>query len=749
MKKRGLLIVSIIILLAIVIAGGFGLSCYLDSRNNAYTIDVSMGPTEKTLVEENTISYALINNSYTPVQVREIVVLSVYDENEVPVPAGGSAYVPSKAGISELETAGRKAVQDHQVIYVTEYAVEEGKVLFENYFQTRKEPENIHTGIYTLRQDADCSIQVDVFLQGKCRKEDSWQTLCSSTDKTGSDAAVTPLTGIPVLTDSVSYQWRVEGNAAFLNGLGTLLEREILIPAQVQLSKTENGYVHDPIDGTVYPVVVGDSSLSNTDVREVTFEDGVKIANNTMGTFEKGFFENCKELTAVNNIPNTVTDMVGTFKGCTALQQTPEIPDSVTKMQYVFKNCTALTAVSTIPNSVMVMDGCFEGCTALQKMPELPNEVVSVKYLFKDCTALTDTAALPESITDMEGAFVGCTALTKTPVLPDIVINMKQCFSGCSALTEVNNIPASVENMTSCFANCASLQSLPDFPDQPAEYYGCFIGCTALTGKVEIPAGIMNHERYYMNLKNIFDGCGNIDEIVVQSCKNQDIIAVLPETVRITFAMEHVEKGVCPTCHYVTDTYVVNGLDVYMEHIAEDLVQQILAYLNNEVPDSLKDTCTRLTYTNDFEKYYDNQSAQGFAEGVAFWDSRQVYVRVDSCSKWARLRRQLLWSSKGPVDQVEKYEEGLVEQIIGTTVHEMAHCYDSYHSISSAAQWQQLCEEEASGEMKALTLGAYSSEDGPREVFAMLTASYIMKENAAFGGLGLKDYIENLFDEAA
>jgi len=752
MKKRVLLILLSILLLAVLAVGGIGLSFYLDSRNHAYTMDVSMGPTEKTLVEEDVLSYALVNNSYAPVQIREIVVLSVYDESGTPVPAEGSAYAASLAGVEELENAGRKAVQDNQVIYVTEYAVEAGKVSFEEYFQHREETENIHHAAYTL-QYTDCSFQADVILQGKCREEDEWQTLCSSTDTVGMEnpAAIQP--AIPDLTHAVSYQWSVAEGVAYLNGLGSIPEREILIPAWVQLAATENGYVHDPIDGVAYPVMVGDRSFSDTDVQEVTFEDGVQVENNIMGNNVTGFFQNCKSLVAVHNIPDTVTDMVFTFRGCTALQEAPVIPNSVTTMKYTFQNCTALTDVADLPDSITVMDGCFEGCTALQKAPEIPNKVTSAKSLFKNCTALTEVAALPEGITDIEGAFTGCTVLIKTPVLPDSVTNMERCFFGCSMLTEVGNIPVSVENMTSCFENCVSLSTLPGLPKRAAEYRRCFSGCTALTGDVEIPVEIMNYSQYYANLENMFNGCVNIDSVILQCCKYSDITDVWQEEIPVTFTMAHLPEGTCPGCHYVTDSYEVDGLAVHMEHISEWLVPEILQYVDEEVPNELKETCSKLTYTHDIDKY--NYGRSWRPAGIAFWPEGNAYVYIDPFSVWHSKNPQMLWSSLEPISAAETYAEVMRDRVEGITPHELGHCYDynfsTYARHSGSAEWRQLCEEMYNA-FERDNGQFYSKSQYPEEMFADAVKAYV------YNGGGFKEshistemmiYVKALFDEVA
>lgn len=657
MKKRVLRVVSVIILLIIVAAGGFGLFCYLDGRNNAYTMDVSMGPTEKTLMEENVLSYALINNSYTPVQVREIVVLSVYDENGEPVSAGGSPYTPSLVGIPELESTGRKAVQDHQVIYVTQYAVEEGKVPFTKRSQSQQEKENIHSASYILQTAEDYTVRVAVVLQGKRREEDSWQTLTGNSDTVGSVELEHWEPAVPVLTHSVDYSWMVVKDTAYLRDLGTIQEREIQIPAQVYLRKTEDGYVNDPIDGQLYPVMVGNRTLlSGTDIREVVFADGVQVENNRMGSKQTGFFQDCKELTAVYNIPKTVEEMVCTFKNCTALEETP---------------------------------------------------------------------ALPETVTDMFECFKGCTALTRTGNLPDSILDLTEAFSGCAGLVEVT-----------------------EFPDCPADFTGCFKGCSALSGDLEIPDGAVSYDWYFRNLKDTFLDCENIDSFVVEFCEYSEIRYVLPEEIPVVFTEKHTDEGVCGECWHMSGSYEVDGLDVYMDNIPEGLAQPLLDFLDSSVPDEMKDTCARLTFTQTLGKYNPKYEADEYESygGFAEQPSGYAYVRVPSPVETIMNERE---TATDALMEIEAELRGI------TVLHELGHCYDYNFEVtdrySGSAQWRRLCQEEGTVIIPWIQ-ESYTSEQYPQEMFARMIEVYFVDDLHAEWKEACPQmyaYVAALFEEAA
>ncbi|MEE3485580.1 MAG: BspA family leucine-rich repeat surface protein [Bacteroidales bacterium] len=64
-------------------------------------------------------------------------------------------------------------------------------------------------------------------------------------------------------------------------------------------------------------------------------------------------------------IPNSVTNMAGTFVGCHTLNQPVTIPNSVTDMNITFALCYEFNQPVTIPNSVTDMNNTFHYCTEL------------------------------------------------------------------------------------------------------------------------------------------------------------------------------------------------------------------------------------------------------------------------------------------------------------------------------------------------------------------------------------------------
>ena len=102
------------------------------------------------------------------------------------------------------------------------------------------------------------------------------------------------------------YQCDLFGSSALLQGIGSLQDSQIFIPATVYLSKAGEHYIEDPIYGTSYDVTVANNAFYGCkDLQTVTFADGVNIEQNAM----QGMFQNCTSLTAVSNIPDSVVSV--------------------------------------------------------------------------------------------------------------------------------------------------------------------------------------------------------------------------------------------------------------------------------------------------------------------------------------------------------------------------------------------------------------------------------------------------------
>jgi hypothetical protein len=109
----------------------------------------------------------------------------------------------------------------------------------------------------------------------------------------------------------------------------------------------------------------------------------------------------------------------------------------VKDMTWTFKNCTSLIDASglVIPNSITDVGGSFYNCVNLTTAPKIPEGVTDMNDTFHGCTSLITAPVIPASVTDMTTTFYGCTALVTAPVIPANVRMMERIFGKCTSLT--------------------------------------------------------------------------------------------------------------------------------------------------------------------------------------------------------------------------------------------------------------------------------------------------------------------------
>lgn len=243
-------------------------------------------------------------------------------------------------------------------------------------------------------------------------------------------------------------------------------------------------------------------------------------------------------------------------------------------------------------------------------------------------------------------------------------------------------------------------------------------------------------------------GCENLNGFIVHTCENSDIKIVLPEDVKITFMQDHTAEGMCPSCRYVTDSYEVDGLDVYMENVPEGIVNQVLEFLDNGIPDKMKDTCRKLTFTQNLGKYNAKYGGEQWG-GFAMYPSGNAYVRVKLAGD------RLLDNSDIEIDFL-MMEQAIV--ICSTIAHELGHCYDTNfttnYRYSNSTEWKRLCEEEGDVYIEQLEEN-YATNEYNREMFARSMEAYFLKEYFEIDVIpnincvGMIDYVSSLLEDAA
>ena len=166
---------------------------------------------------------------------------------------------------------------------------------------------------------------------------------------------------------------------------------------------------------------------------------GVTSLNGAFGSWSSLEEVTCK-------IPDSVTNMSGTFFGCSSLVTAPEIPDSVTNIELTFRDCTRLVTALEIPNSVTSMTLTFYGCSSLVNAPEIPNSVTNMNSTFGTCTSLVNAPVIPNSVTSMNSTFNGCSSLKEVTFLHTTPPSYNNTLSGCSKLETIYVPDSAVED---------------------------------------------------------------------------------------------------------------------------------------------------------------------------------------------------------------------------------------------------------------------------------------------------------------
>lgn len=204
-------------------------------------------------------------------------------------------------------------------------------------------------------------------------------------------------------------------------------------------------------------------------------------------------------------LPDSVTIISGyAFDACENLKSI-YIPNSVSEIGYsAFSHCNNLESI-TIPGSVKIINSLtFEGCRNLTNVI-IQDGVEEIGYCaFNSCSSLT-SITLPNSVNKIGiYAFLDCVNLKSATIAGDTQIG---AFMDCVNLTDVKilNGAKSIGDLT--FQGCEKLTNI-DIADSVTDIGFCtFWDCLSLTN-IQLPPNLVN-------LKSIFQGCGNLEKIVI------------------------------------------------------------------------------------------------------------------------------------------------------------------------------------------------------------------------------------------
>ena len=221
--------------------------------------------------------------------------------------------------------------------------------------------------------------------------------------------------------------------------------------------------------------------FNNPNVTSVDLQ-GVPFRNNNMYKA----FNNCRNLIAANNIPNSVTNMDSTFYECFNLKQNIQIPNSVTSMASTFYDCFNLNQNIQIPNSVTNMYATFYYCNTLNQNIKIPNSVTNMSSTFSYCQNLNQNIQIPNSVTSMSSTFYYCGNFDQNIQIPDSVTSMTHTFYDCFNLKQNIQIPNSVTNMVYTFYYCNNLNQNIQIPNSVTNMSSTFSYCNNLNQNIKI-----------------------------------------------------------------------------------------------------------------------------------------------------------------------------------------------------------------------------------------------------------------------
>ena len=190
------------------------------------------------------------------------------------------------------------------------------------------------------------------------------------------------------------------------------------------------------IDGKEYATVVGNSGsiISNSQVEELSFEEGVKICPSNNGLFTSN------KLTKIdfNGVDfSDVTSMSGWFSGCSNLKEVDLSnikADNLTTMSSMFENCTNLKSANLSGvklNKLESTENMFKGCTSLTSVNMKGFSAANVtneNHMFANCTGLKEI--------EVEGLGIICSGLEEVEdeEYGDTYYEETHIFDGCTNL---------------------------------------------------------------------------------------------------------------------------------------------------------------------------------------------------------------------------------------------------------------------------------------------------------------------------
>lgn len=219
---------------------------------------------------------------------------------------------------------------------------------------------------------------------------------------------------------------------------------------------TGNGYTFDPVSGTL--TVIKEDLVDWRSDPNVGLDNVVTaiLPTNPNWPLEDSFFEDCVNLTSVENLENSIGfKSNNTFRNCQKLASV-QLPASPVNFSIgMFSNCTSLTSIA-LPNDAVLTDFMFYGCTALKTIDNLENAGVFFGIsVFENCSSL-ESVTLHTGAALKYRAFYGCSRLERIGNIESVASFGDDALYGCAFdFTDLSGYPAS---LTGNLATIAPMQ---------------------------------------------------------------------------------------------------------------------------------------------------------------------------------------------------------------------------------------------------------------------------------------------------
>lgn len=293
---------------------------------------------------------------------------------------------------------------------------------------------------------------------------------------------------------------------------------DLIVPAQYdgyQVYAVGNQYAEE--NTTACYNIFGENSSSNTTIKKLTIEDGIKeikvgafircsaitgdlIIPDSVIIIGYAAFVNCKSLDGNLVLSKNLKEIhYSGFYGCSKLKGDLILPDTLERIDdYAFYKCSGFAGELKMSEELETIGKyAFAQCSKLSGEVLFKNNLKTIGYAaFYQCSGLTGNLIIPDSVTTIgSSAFNGCSGLNGTLKLSNqLTIIESFAFNGCKGLTGDLIIPDSVISLgNTVFQNCSGFNGTLKLSNQLTKIEDwTFNKCSGLTGNVIIPDSVIS-----------------------------------------------------------------------------------------------------------------------------------------------------------------------------------------------------------------------------------------------------------------